>query len=445
MAAVDLEVLGKPLSPTDPCGADLELSGDIEYMNFVAGAEGLLPKSYFGRDANGNEGRPFDRSQIPFDAQLEAAAKFFDKTRDLRLIGIIAKLSILNRDLAGFSACIRALTTLLETQWDNVHPRGEDGDFGLRAVAVESLEVMPTIVLPLQFLPLLQHNRLGSLTYRGVLIARGEVIPTVGEEKTDPVTVEKILSEAELDALRSVRQQVADLNTAVKQIQTIWVEKCSSGPTINIERFAGTVEQIFTTLDAALEKRSPSAPAEPAAEATSDGQPADPAKPVAAAAANARIASTGHAARALDAAAKYFSQHEPSNPALMIVRQAQALLGKSFLEVLKVLIPEQVSKATVNIGKDQYFAMPVERLAAASGNAGAAANAPQTDGQLDVAIEIHTRIEALALLEQVGNYFRVAEPSSPIPFLTERARDLAQRDFLSVLTTMLPANTLKNS
>ena len=47
----------------------------------------------------------------------------------------------------------------------------------------------------------------------------------------------------------------------------------------------------------------------------------------------------------------------------------------------------------------------------------------------------------VTLLEQVGHYFRMAEPSSPIPFLTDRARDLAQRDFLSVLKALLPAGT----
>jgi len=39
----------------------------------------------------------------------------------------------------------------------------------------------------------------------------------------------------------------------------------------------------------------------------------------------------------------------------------------------------------------------------------------------------------------------MAEPSSPIPFLTDRARDLAQRDFLSVLKALLPADTLKSN
>jgi type VI secretion system protein ImpA len=63
----------------------------------------------------------------------------------------------------------------------------------------------------------------------------------------------------------------------------------------------------------------------------------------------------------------------------------------------------------------------------------------------DATFEIQNRSQALALLEQVGNYLRSAEPSSPIPYLVDRARDLAHRDFLSVLKALLPTDSLKST
>jgi type VI secretion system protein ImpA len=48
-------------------------------------------------------------------------------------------------------------------------------------------------------------------------------------------------------------------------------------------------------------------------------------------------------------------------------------------------------------------------------------------------------------LEQVGNYVRSAEPSSPIPYLVDRVRDLAHRDFLSLLKALLPTDSLKST
>ena len=95
------------------------------------------------------------------------------RTRDLRLIVLLAKLSILNRDLNGFAGYLTAICTLLETQWSTVHPRDEDGDFTYRAVTIESLDVLPTVVNPLQFQPLIESRRFGTVTYRAYQTATG--------------------------------------------------------------------------------------------------------------------------------------------------------------------------------------------------------------------------------------------------------------------------------
>jgi type VI secretion system protein ImpA len=146
--------------------------------------------------------------------------------------------------------------------------------------------------------------------------------------------------------------------------------------------------------------------------------------------------------RALAAATDYFTRCEPSNPAVMILRQAQELVGKSFLDVLKALVPDQVAKAAVNIGNEHSFSLPLDRLVASPASPPSGlSNQPDLGepGNFDAP----TRTEALVLLQQVSGYLRMAEPSSPIPFLIDRAGDLAQRDFLSVLKALLPANTLK--
>jgi type VI secretion system protein ImpA len=442
MATVDFESLTKPVSEEAPCGDDLELSGDMDYMNFMAGAEGLLPKSFFGKDQSGNEGRPFDRSTIDFDAQFNAAQTFLAKTRDLRMVGLLAKFCILNRDLSGFTACVRAISALLAERWDDVHPRAEDGDYGFRMVAIEALEAAPTVILPLQFLPLIEHKRLGTLSYRNYLIATGAVKPTEGESKIDLPSVEKVLQEVELEMLVERRQQVMELDTALKQIRAVWMDKCSSGPAVSLDSLPTCVGGIFTLLNGTIVRRDPSAALDApkaAADGAGDGQEA-------AAASVGQISSAAQAGCALAAAAAYFGRSEPSNPALLLVKQAQGLLGKSFLEVMQLLVPDHVAKAAVNIGKEQYFILPVQRLAAAVGSGAAVDAAPAgSEGGAEPQFDARTRLEALALLEQVGQYFRSAQPSSPIPFFTDRARELATSDFLSVLKALLPADALKVS
>jgi type VI secretion system protein ImpA len=56
---------------------------------------------------------------------------------------------------------------------------------------------------------------------------------------------------------------------------------------------------------------------------------------------------------------------------------------------------------------------------------------------------VESRVQAIALLDQVQRFFRHSEPSSPVPMLCDRARALVERDFMGVLREVLPKAALK--
>jgi type VI secretion system protein ImpA len=153
------------------------------------------------------------------------------------------------------------------------------------------------------------------------------------------------------------------------------------------------------------------------------------------------VKSQAQAAAALQAIAEYFARSEPSNPALLLVRQAHEMVGKSFVEVMRMLVPAHVEAAAINIGRDKFFDLPIERMAVLP--------APEVPSPVngtcaqDIVFSTETRASALLLLNHVATFFRSTEPSSPIPFLIDRARELAQRDFLSLLQDVLPEGALK--
>jgi type VI secretion system protein ImpA len=72
----------------------------------------------------------------------------------------------------------------------------------------------------------------------------------------------------------------------------------------------------------------------------------------------------------------------------------------------------------------------------------AAAGSAGRDGRAGVTAlalrGIGTRAEALHLLEIVGQYYEKYEPSSPLPFLLDRARKLADKNFLEILRDLAP-------
>jgi len=450
MPAIDFEALTAPVAPDDPCGPDLDLAGDSAYLNFLAGAEGRLPSSYFdGKDESGALGRPFQVSKIELDGIVAAAAPLLAKTRDLRLLVLLAKYCMLGREFEQFRTLIRVIAALLNDRWEGVHPRSEDGEFQARLVAVESIDVQPTVIMPLQFLPLIEHRRFGTVTYRSHLIATGAIAPREGEDVIDLSTIEKITRETGAPALVAKRSEFSELGAALNAICRTWSDKDNSGPSVQLDKIVEVVEKIVAFLDEAATRLDPSSALVPpkadnaedvAAEDSADGA-AVPGKAVAA----GRVTTSAEAAAALNSVADYFARNEPSSPTLLLVRQANQLLGKSFIEVMRTLVPTHVEQAAINIGRAETFNLPIERLSSFAGDGSGAEATNGAGGQTAETpqFDIQSRAQALALLDQVGAYFRAAEPSSPIPFLIERARDLAQRDFLSVLKALLPADTLK--
>ena len=478
MAVVELAALTSPVSDEEPCGPDLELAGDADYMNFVARADGIIPTSYF----SGPDGKPFDRASVDFASEFEAAKALLARTRDLRLLTIVAKMLILNRDLASFEACVGAISALLETRWDDVHPRGEDGIFAIRIAALETLDDMPPVIMPLQHLPIAESRRFGAVSYRSYMIANGEVKPREGEEPFEIGTVEQALLETELPRLVENRGHFDALSKAIANIQTVCMER-SSGELVKLDRLPALVQKIFALLNDFVARRDPSAAL---ATDAAEGAPADAGAATTIAA--GLIRSPADAGAGLAAVADYFSRFEPSNPALLLVRQAEQLMGKSFLEVIRILVPTHVEQAAILLGRDQMVELPLERLSAFAEVRPAPAAAWQTDAPsteadpagateqaeaqsdgsepVEVAaseaepaasppaqnggggparrIVVHTRRDAIALLDQIGIYYRAAEPSSPVPCIVERARGLAERDFLSLLKDLLPQAAFKS-
>src|SRR4051794_3519508 len=430
---IDVASLTQPITADDPCGPDLDVTGDVQYLNFFASAESLLPMSYFEVvNANG-ERRRFDPKAVDFAGQFVAAHPLLARTRDLRLNLLLAKFHILNRDFDGFISCLQATASLLREHWEAVHPRGENGDYALRAVTVEAIDVFPTVINPLQFLPLIENRRHGNLHYRAYQIAQGEIpAGDADADGLDLATIERIVSETDLDTLKAISARCSAVAAEIAGIKATWREKMNSGQPISLDRLSGLVDGMAAWLAGLVALRDPVAIAANA----EDAGPLDTQVPLDA---TTMFASSAQASAALGAAAAYFARMEPSNPALLLVRQAQEMVGKSFIEVMRMLVPSHVESAAINIGRDKFFDLPIERMAEL---ATPSSSGIESEVQ-DTVFSAENRAQALGMLAKVAAFFRTAEPSSPIPFLVDRARELAQRDFLSLLNDVLPEGALK--
>lgn len=457
MAALNFAELSKPLSGDDPCGADLE--DDNDFMNVAARLEVALPTSYFRRDDEGRQ-VAFDRTSIEFPAAFSDLGKLMAQTRDLRLFMPAAKLSILNRDIAGFAACLSAMADLLTEHWEAMYPRPIDGDFVMREVALQGLDELATVVLPLQHAPLFVSRRIGPFVFRSQLVASGETKLVDGEQHPDASTIQAALTETEIDDLSTILGRIDAARDALARICAIWLEKVGAHHPLDFPRLAALLDQIAAFLDAAVARRVPGHQASGVAPGATDAQ-----RPAASPATfdPGRLSSILQVKDTLAACLGYFSRTEPSSPAVLLIGQAQQLIGKSLIEVIQIMFPEHIDSAVMEIGDVRRFRLPLARLPVPDGYDGNATDAYETEGDADegalvndedaaaevpsaadvagaasAAILIASRSEAVAAMKAVAGFYRQAEPSHPTPLLMDKACALAQQDFMSLLGNILP-------
>ena len=429
-----------PVTPSTPvisCGPDLDAEGDADYLNFFARIEGILPTSFFSPE----DGKPFDPSTIDMDVHRAALRPLQTRTCDVRLATVEAQLAALNRDITGFTAAVETIALWLDGAWDDVHPRPQDGNTESRQRAIGALD-LPTVIFPLQYAPLLEARRIGTVTFRRWLVTTGEAKAREGDTELSAAAITQALDEADESELAAMRDHIGRLDTALGRIRAAFAAHGSSADLPNLSALIGKM-RAFLGQGAAAQ----TAPAEHQEDgAAAPGEQQDAAR----GAAGPAPASLADATLALAAIADYYSRREPSSPVLPLVRQARELVGKSFHEIVTILVPSQVEKAAFQIGTDQVFDLPLGKLSNHSAVMPDAAQPSEFDqsGAPDAPARpryrVETRGQAIALLQDVQRYFRIHEPSSPVPMLCERGRAMAERDFMSLLRDVLPKAALRN-
>jgi len=424
-----VDAMCMPLSDLDPCGPDLDQSGDAEYLNFLAQVEGVLPTSFFSLE----DGKPFDPSTVELGAQVAEVDRLLARSRDIRLLAIRARLLVLNRDILGFSVTMAAIAEWLDRFWDKVHPLGEGENLTTRRTAISAFD-LPTVIFPLQYAPLFEGRRAGSVTYRAWITATGEVKSRTGEVAPSSAAIIEAIESADSEEIAAARTNLALLEDSLRRIRNAFAAH-------GIAVLDALVDQV-RKMRALIDPRAPNTGSanEKGGPPTEEGQ--------ATTIGVVALTSITDAARALAAVGDYYARSEPSSPVLPLVRQAHSLIGKSFLEIMTILVPTHVEKAAFQIGTSPVFDLPVNKLPSLSNSNASSAFDQDTSEAVsptpsEKTYRAESRSQALALLESVQRYFRHAEPSSPVPMLCQRALALANRDFMGVLADVLPKSALK--
>ena len=319
MTAWNVQDLLAPLSDQEACGPDLEYSPEFIALDFAVRGK---PERQAGSEILAAE------PPIWADVQSQAL-NLAARTRDLRIAVILTRAGARLAGIAGYAAGLALIAGLLERYWDQLHPKLDAAEGNDPTMRLNALAPLVDGATGLGDLRDCLVGRPGSgLSVRLIELAWSKADLLPHEVKpTQPGVLQGLREASEADS--GVRVALSSLHASVRSIEQALTQRVgNAGPDLKpLRRLADCCVQAVAQLDGA-----------PAAAGSANG--ASSAAAERGGGALSRIESRGDVLLALDLACTWIESHEPTNPAPLLIRRAQRLMSKSFMELVRDLAPE---------------------------------------------------------------------------------------------------------
>lgn len=441
-----------PVSGDQPCGPDLEKTDDPRFLDYYFEAESRLPERYFTPGnpnvLGGTEDRVFDPRSVDLKGETAAITDLLKRSRDLRLLGLLARFQILAARPGDFASTIEDMARLVRERGSDVHPQLH-GSASERRGALEALAEQPTVVMPLIHLQVPPNS---DVSCRQYLVSTGAAAPRPEEKDNIPDTGNLLNTIRNPSNLRAVQAIHGDLTRAALALTRI-VDACRAGganaftpdfaPTLDaITDVQRMIREALPDLPLWSDQKGPpaaDAPApvpDPVQPATVADSPAAAPLPMAEAGAF-HIGGHDEASAAISAAEAWLAMQEPSSLSLLLVIQARLLVGKSIVDAIELLMPQDAERAEVTLGHAPGFTLDMARLRMLSQSVAGKAT-DSTDVTATKPVVINDRSQLAGYLRGVEEFYLRNEPASPIPVLLGGARNMLTKTFHTILSEILP-------
>jgi type VI secretion system protein ImpA len=317
MAEINVDAFLAPVSDTAPCGEDLEYDPSFQVLEEAARGK---PEQQFGDTV-------IAAQEPDWRVMQEQGVALAQRTRDLRVAIHLLRANTRLHGFGGFASGIKLVRGLLEQHWAHVHPQldaSDNNDPTMRLNALAPLAFPDSVLADLRQAVI--GNPRDGITVRQVELGTGKAEPSGGESVPSPSGVADALAAAD----RQFPGLFALLATAHADVQAIEaVIDTQLGPASGPD---------LRPLRALTQLLAQAAGGEP--EAAAPTESAGSAAPVARSAGAGAINNRDDAIKALDRVCDWINRNEPTNPAPLLIRRAQRLMGKSFLEIIRDLAPD---------------------------------------------------------------------------------------------------------
>jgi type VI secretion system protein ImpA len=324
MASIDIDALLIPLAEIAPCGPDLEY--DPEFLRLEEFVRGK-PEQEFGDTL-------IAAVEPDWRALQEQALMLMSRTRDLRVVMHLLRANTHLNGFSGFAEVIGLIHGLLTQYWDHVHPQLDASDHNdptMRLNALAPLDDINTVLADLRAAHI--GDARAGLTVRHVELAIGKVEPNPGESTPQAASLVNAIADAN-DRTPGLIKALTDVHADVQAIETLIDAQAAGNPAPELRSLRAMTQTLATlarTTASELEtnKGAANGATESSITHTTQGNSSLSA-----------INNRDDALKALDRVCDWINRHEPTNPAPLLIRRAQRLMNKNFLDIIRDLAPD---------------------------------------------------------------------------------------------------------
>jgi type VI secretion system protein ImpA len=336
---ISADELLKPISGEKPCGEDLSYDqGFLDLETLMRGK----PETQFSPAEDPNWKELKDR-----------CLDLWKRSKDLRIATALAVAELKTDGFAGFRECLALLNGLVETHWATCYPLldpADNNDPTQRVNIIASVAApVGTFGDPLKVIerlreaPLTNSVRMGRFSMADILQSQAGTPGPNGQAPPSAAQIEAAFQDTKPEDMQALAQKISESVDLVGRLDDNLTKTVGAGKAADLGPLKNEIKEVQKRLAQRLPGGQAASEASEDSETTAAGT-ATGGKPI-----SGEIQSRQDVIRMLEKICQYYARREPSSPVPYLLKRAQRLAEKNFMDIINDLSPdalEQIAKIT---------------------------------------------------------------------------------------------------
>jgi type VI secretion system protein ImpA len=332
----------------EPAGPNLEF--DVSF--------GALERTAAGKPEQQYGSTVIPAEQPNWQEVAEQAANLLDRTRDLRVLVLLAVSRLHLDGLPGFVDALALTRELLETRWDQVHPHldpEDDNDPTLRANALLRLADPGRVLRPIRDLPLVISSLGVRVSWRDIAVATGAMEAEPDSDHPNEGVIRGAFGDSDPARITLLRDAAKRGEREAMAISGVFDERAGFGTGPDLTELAKMLREVHRGIERYAVAEAGTMPVDgQAGDMPAAGSGAAPARAAASTAVTAAMVTVvntrAEAMRLLELVTQYYARNEPSSPLPLLLDRARRLAEMSFLDIIRDIAPDGLGQAQIVTG-----------------------------------------------------------------------------------------------